>query len=201
MRTLSSEGPVPSLVAFQGESGAFSEAAAEALVPSPRTLLPCATFEDVARAVVNGHADYGVLPVENLIAGPVHESLDALARHDDCLERLQEHSLPIRLALLGLPGATVQGIRQVLSHPVALRQCTNWLWAHRLVTVVEAHDTAGAARMVAIRRDASVAAIAASWAASLHGLTVIAEGLEDRPDNATRFVLVRRRRSVLSAAR
>jgi prephenate dehydratase len=148
----------------------------------------------VARAVVNGHADYGVLPLENLIAGPVHESLDALARHDS-LERVREHSLPVRLALLGLPGATVQEIRQVLSHPVALRQCTRWLWRHRLIAVVEAHDTAGAARMVRIRRDPSVAAIAAPWAAAHYELEVLEEGLEDRPDNATRFVLVARRRA------
>jgi prephenate dehydratase len=162
-------------------------------VPAPRTLLPCRTFDDVARAVVNGHADYGVMPVENLIAGPVHESLDAIARFDS-LERVREHTIPVRLALLGLPGATVEGIRQVLSHPVALKQCTEWLWAHRLITVVEAHDTAGAARMVQIRRDPSVAAIAATWAAKHYGLEVLAEGLEDRPDNATRFVLVRRKR-------
>ena len=84
-------------------------------------------------------------------------------------------------------------MREILSHPVALRQCGEWLWAHRLATVVEAPDTAGAARMVAIRRDPRVAAIAAPWAAAHYGLTVLAEGLEDRPDNATRFVLVRRR--------
>ena len=82
----------------------------------------------------------------------------------------------------------------MLSHPVALKQCTAWLWAHRLITVAEAHDTAGAARLVGIRRDPSVAAIAAIWAAEQYGLVVLAEGLEDRPDNATRFVLVRRGR-------
>ena len=142
--------------------------------------------------MVNGHADYGVLPVENLIAGPVYGALDALGRFDS-LERVREHSLPVHLALLGLPGASVAGIRQVLSHAVALKQCTNWLWAHRLITVVEAPDTAGAARMVSIRRDPSVAAVAANWAAAHYGLVVLAEGLEDRPDNVTRFVLVRRR--------
>jgi prephenate dehydratase len=154
--------------------------------------MPCRTFDDVARAVVNGHADWGVLPVENLIAGPVHGALDALARFAS-LERVGEHTLPIHLALLGLPGATVKDVRQVLSHAVALKQCGEWLWAHRLITAVEAHDTAGAARMVALRRDPTVAAIAATWAAEVYGLVVLAEGLEDRPDNATRFVLVRRR--------
>jgi prephenate dehydratase len=143
---------------------------------------------------VNGHADYGVLPLENLIAGPVHESLDAIERYAS-IERVREFSLPVHLALLGLPGATVQGVRQVLSHPVALKQCTEWLWTHRLISVVEAPDTAGAARMVSIRRDPAVAAIASTWAAAHYGLDVLAEGLEDRPDNATRFVLVRRRRA------
>lgn len=158
--------------------------------------MPCHTFDDVARAVVNGHADWGVLPVENLIAGPVHDALDALSRFES-LERVSEHVLPIHLALLGLPGAAVDDIRIVLSHAVALKQCREWLWAHRLITVSEAHDTAGAARMVAMRRDRSVAAIAATWAAEPYGLVVLAEGLEDRPDNTTRFVLVRR----LSGAR
>lgn len=148
---------------------------------------------------MNGHADFGVLPLENLIAGPVHESLDAIHRYAS-IERVRELTLPVHLALLGLPGSTVQGIRQVLSHPVALKQCTEWLWAHRLITVVEAPDTAGAARMVGIRRDPSLAAIASTWAAAQYGLVVIAEGLEDRPDNATRFVLMRRRRVIVPDA-
>jgi prephenate dehydratase len=82
----------------------------------------------------------------------------------------------------------------VLSHPIALRQCGLWLAAHPKVRVVEAPDTAGAARMVAVRRDRHAGAIAAGWAAQVYGLTILEEGLEDRPDNATRFVLFRRRR-------
>jgi prephenate dehydratase len=152
----------------------------------------------VVRAVVNGVADYGVLPVENLIAGPVHAALDAMAPFAS-IERVGEHTLPVRLALMGMPGATVKGLRQVLSHPVALKQCTKWLWEHRLITVVDAPDTAGAARMVALRRDPTAAAIAAPWAAAHYGLTILAEGLEDRPDNATRFVLIRRRAVVSEA--
>ena len=183
---------MPSIVAFQGETGAFSEVAAEELVPAPRTLLPCATFDAVVRAVVNGHADFGVLPVENIIAGPVHAAVDAMTPFAS-IERVREHTLPVRLALLGLRGARVSMLHEVLSHPVALRQCTRFLAEHPHIKVVEAHDTAGAARMVAIRRDPTVAAIAAPWAAGHYALTVLAEGLEDRPDNATRFVLIRRR--------
>jgi prephenate dehydratase len=161
-------------------------------VPGIITLLPCATFTDVVRAVVKDGVDYGVLPVENLIAGPVHGALDAL--DTPAIERLAEHLLPVRLALLGLADSSAAQIREVLSHPVALRQCGSWLASHPGVRVVEAPDTAGAARMVAIRRDRHAAAIAAPWAAQTYGLAILEEGLEDRPDNATRFVLFRRRR-------
>lgn len=178
------------VVAFQGESGAFSEAAAQQLVPGPIALLPCATFADVVRAVVEAGADYGVLPVENLIAGRLLAALDALG--DPRLERIGEHVLPVRLALLGLSDSSAPQIREVLSHPVALAQCGGWLARHPAIRVVEAPDTAGAARLVAIRRDRHAAAIASTWAAAHYGLVVLEEGLEDRPDNATRFVLVRR---------
>lgn len=185
-------GPMRPIVAFQGETGAFSEAAAEQLVPGPITLLPRDTFDAAVRAVVDGHADFAVLPVSNVIAGPVHAAIDALAQFPS-LEHVREQPLTIRLALLGLPGTTVDEVREALSHPMALRQCTRFLAEHPAITAVEAPDTAGAARMVAIRRDRSAAAIAAPWAAAHYGLTVLAEGLEDRTDNATTFVLVRRR--------
>ncbi len=179
------------IVAFQGESGAFSEAAAEQLVEGPIALLPCATFQAVVNAVIAGHADYVALPVQNRIAGPVTAALDALAATSK-LERLREHELPVRLALLGIPGATVNGVREVLSHAMALKQCRHFLAAHPKIRAVEAHDTAGAARMVALRRDPSVAAVAAPWAAARYRLSILAEGLEDEPDNWTRFVLVKR---------
>ncbi|MEP6729292.1 MAG: prephenate dehydratase domain-containing protein [bacterium] len=179
------------IVAFQGETGAFSERAAALLVPGQLSLLPCDTFDAAVRAVVNGNADYAVIPIENLIAGPVHAALSAMAPFTS-LERVRELALPVRLALLGLPGAMVDDVREVLSHPIALKQCTRFLAEHPAIRAVEAPDTAGAARMVAIRRDTSTAAIAAPWAARHYGLTILAEGLEDRPDNATTFVLLRR---------
>jgi prephenate dehydratase len=179
------------IVAFQGETGAFSERAAALLVEGQLSLLPCDTFDAAVRAVVNGNADYAVIPIENLIAGPVHAAIDALAQFPS-LDRVRELALPVRLALMGVPDATVDQVREVLSHPIALKQCTKFLAQHPAIRTVEAHDTAGAARMVAIRREPSVAAIAAPWAAKHYGLTILAEGLEDRPDNATTFVLVRR---------
>jgi prephenate dehydratase len=181
-----------SIVAFQGESGAFSERAAEQLVGGPFTAMPCATFRDVVRAVAEHGVDFGVLPVHNLIAGPVDGALDAIASTTQ-LEQVGEHLLVVQLALLGLRDSSAGQIREVLSHPMALKQCGRWLAAHPLVRAVEAYDTAGAARMIALRRDRHAAAIAAPWAAAHYGLAVLEEGLEDRSDNVTRFVLLRRR--------
>ena len=180
------------IVAFQGESGAFGESAAEALVRGPLALVPTATFDDAVAMVLDGLADFAVIPVENLIAGEVFEATELLARAEGRIDQIAEHRLPIQLALLGLPGTRVEELREVLSHPVALRQCTRFFAEHPSIHAIEAHDTAGAARMVAIRRDRSVAAVAAPWAAERYGLTVLAEGLEDRTENWTRFVLVRR---------
>ena len=90
-------GPMRPIVAFQGETGAFSEAAAEQLVPGPITLLPRDTFDAAVRAVVDGHADFAVLPVSNVIAGPVHAAIDALAQFPS-LEHVREQPLTIAVA-------------------------------------------------------------------------------------------------------
>lgn len=182
---------VTSIVAFQGESGAFSEAAAAELVEGPIALLPCATFDAAVRAVVDLHADFAALPVENAIAGAVHAATDAMLPFAS-LEVVREIKLAVHLALLGIAGAVVNDIREVLSHDVALKQCTRFLAAHPEIRAVVAHDTAGAARLVGIRRDPSVAAIAAPWAAARYGLVVLAEDVQDVRDNWTRFILVRR---------
>ena len=180
------------IVAFQGESGAFSEKAIEYLVEGPVRLLSCNTFDATTGAVVQGIADLAVIPVENLIAGPVHAALDALAAAPE-LEEIGEHQLPVRHALLGLPGATIGDIREALSHEMALKQCRRFFAEHPAIKPVEAHDTAGAARLVGIRREPSVAAIAGAWAAERYGLVVIEDGLQDHSENFTRFVLVKRR--------
>jgi prephenate dehydratase len=161
------------------------------MIAGPLTLLPCRAVRDVVLAVLNLRADYGLLPVETMIEGPVQDALAALDTLD--LERLAEQRLPVRLALLGLADSSASQIREVLGQAMALRQCARWLAGHPKVRTVEAPDTAGAARMVALRRDRHAAAIAASWAAAHYGLVVLEEDLQDRDDNTTRFILVRRR--------
>ncbi|MEP6618233.1 MAG: prephenate dehydratase domain-containing protein [bacterium] len=190
---------VKPIVSFQGESGAFSEKAAEQLVPGPITLVPCPTFDAAVRMVVDGHADFAAIPIHNITAGPVHAAVAAIEQFNS-LEKVGEYALMVRLALMSISGATVDGVREALSHEMAFKQCRRFLASHPDIAVVEAHDTAGAARLVAIRRDPTVAAIAAPWAAKHYGLTILAEGLEDRSDNATTFVLLRRKSSIASSA-
>ena len=178
----------PPVVAYQGAPGAFSEQAilehwGEAVSP-----LPCATFADVARAVHEGRATFGLLPVENTIAGPVRESAEAITASG--LATVGETELAIRLHLLALPGARLEELRSAESHPVALRQCGGYLRTHPWIVPREAFDTAGAAHVVAREGDRTRAAIAGERAGELTGLVPLARGIEDRADNVTRFTIV-----------
>jgi prephenate dehydratase len=176
--------------AFQGEPGAFSEAALLRLFGGTIEPVPCRTFRDVGSAVSEGTAEYGLLPVENTIAGSVAPAFDVLAATD--LVVLAETVEPIRHCLLALPGAAFPQIRRALSHPVALAQCSRFFLEHPGIEAVAVLDTAGAAREVAERADHRLAAVAAKNAAAHYGLHVLLEDLQDRADNQTRFLLVAR---------
>jgi prephenate dehydratase len=180
----------PACVAFPGERGAYSEDAVAAIWPGAEAV-PARNPLDVAQAVVAGDVDAGVLPVENTLAGIVAESYDALAQCDE-LHAVGEGVLHIRHCLLAHPGATIEHIRLVESHPVALAQCTAFLARHPRIDVRAATDTAGAALDVARSGDRSRGAIAGMAAAKRYGLCVLAEGIEDRPDNQTRFLAISR---------
>lgn len=179
-------------VAFQGESGAFSEAAARSLFGPDAALVPvpCRSFSELGEAVETGEARYGLLPVENSRAGTVLRAYDLLA--DSRLHVVAETFHRIRHMLMGLPGADVGGLRQILSHPVALAQCTRFLGSRPGIEAVAVYDTAGAAREAADRGDPGVAAIAGRAAADRHGLAILAEEVQDTDDNTTRFYLLAR---------
>jgi prephenate dehydratase len=174
-------------VAFQGAHGAFSEAAARLALGGDIETVPCRTFLEVARAVRAGRVDRGVLPLFNTIAGAVKESHAAL--EGEALEVLGGVELPIEQCLLVVPGASVADVRRVISHPVALAQCSDFLAAHPAIEAVPAWDTAGAAREVAERGDPALAAIAARLAAERYGLEVAVAGVGGE-GNWTRFAVV-----------
>ena len=178
------------VVAYQGEPGSFSESAIVALLGRTAAPLPCATFADVVAAVEEGQAELGLLPTENSIAGPVAESVAAIER--SALVVAGSIMRPIQLSLLALPEATLESLRSVESHPVALRQCGEFLDAHPWLVPRESHDTAGAAREVAVSGDPARGAIASSRAGELYGLVALATGLEDHGNNATNFAIIAR---------
>ncbi len=155
--------------------------------------MPCRDFLDVAHAVDAGDATLGLLPIENTLAGSVVGSYDALAEHPS-LHVVAEVVAPIHHCVLALPGATLDAIEAVESHPVALAQCGRWLRARSRIATRAAYDTAGAARDVAARGDRHVAAIAGRAAAARYGLEILARDIEDRSDNQTRFLGIARQR-------
>jgi prephenate dehydratase len=176
--------------AFQGELGAYSEAAVHLFFDGAVEPVPRREFAEVGQAVADGAAEYGVLPIENTLAGSVVGSYDVLATHE--LTVVGEVITPIHHCVLGTPGATLDGLTRVLSHPVALAQCTRFLQARRGLEAVAVYDTAGAAREVADRADAALGAIAGRHAAARYGLKILATDVEDRHDNQTRFLVVSR---------
>lgn len=182
-------------VAFQGEPGAYSEAAARARFGDAIETLGCASFEAAARAAADGRADAAVIPVCNSTTGQV-DGGEAAARLGETLglTRAADETLPVCHALLALPGVAVGEIRVVRSHPQALAQTARWTATHLPAACSEAaEDTAGAARAIADSGDRGAAAVAHASAAGRYGLAVLADGIEDEPGNATTFaVLVRR---------
>lgn len=174
-------------VGFQGELGAFSEEAVRALVPGADPI-PHPSFEAVLRSVERREVDAGAVPVENTLAGTVAAAYDALA--SGAVSVVAEVAIPIRLYLLGTAEASVGGLREARSHPVALAQCRGFFEAHTDVLPQAVYDTAGAAKAVATSGDPAVAAIASRGAGKRYDLKVLAENLQDRDDNQTRFFLV-----------
>ena len=174
-------------VAFQGELGAFSEEAVHRLWRGEADPVPAPTFEAVMEMAESGKVDYGLLPIESTLVGGIDVTYDLLSLHDG-LSVVAEVVVPVHLCLLGLPGATLHGIRSLSSHPVMLGQCSYFLDRHKHIKPEPTWDSAGAAREVAESGDPTRAAAGSRRAAERFGLTVLHEHLEDRPDSQMRFL-------------
>jgi len=175
-------------VAFQGEPGAFSEAAAIQLLGESITTVPRATFEATFHSIGEGAADAVLAPVENSLAGSVVRVFDLLLESQ--LAIVAETILPIEMQLIALPGTSLSDIRSVASHPMALAQCERFFSAHPKWKRVPAEDTAGSVREVIKAGDKSRAAIAGRRAAEHYHGVILAERIQDNPENFTRFVLL-----------
>jgi len=176
-------------VAFQGEAGAFSEAAAVQLLGDNIVTVPRPTFDATFRAIADGAADALLVPVENSLAGSVVRVYDLLL--DSNLSITAETILPIEMNLIACPGASMADIRSISSHPMALAQCERFFSQHPSIKRVPAEDTAGSVREALARGDKSHAAIAGKYAAERYRGVIIAERIQDNAENFTRFVLLR----------
>jgi prephenate dehydratase len=176
-------------IGFQGIRGAYSEAALLAHFGASVEPVGFPISEEVFDAIESGAVDAGFLPVENSIAGPVGVNTDLLLERS--VFATAESYLSIEHCLLGRPGDRLEDVKTVCSHPVALAQCRDFINQHGLRSVPE-YDTAGAAEIVAGRREPGVAAIASKRCAEVYGLTVLAENIQSIRNNITRFLAVRR---------
>jgi prephenate dehydratase len=177
-------------IAYQGEPGAYSEAAARQ-VNAEAELVPCRSFEDVFESVNAGPAGYGVLPIENTIGGSIHRNFDLLLENH--LPIVGEIELPVVHHLLALPGTSMEGVRRVYSHPQALAQCDRFLRTLTGVEVIATYDTAGSAKLVAEQKLPDAAAIASARAAEVFGLIALRSSIQDYQHNVTRFLVIGRR--------
>jgi prephenate dehydratase len=177
-------------VAIQGELGSFSHQAAIEVLGERLGLVPQQGFDGVFEAVSVGAVERGIVPIENSLTGSIHENYDRLKAQ--ALHIVGETQLRIRHCLIGLPGVGLDEVRRVASHPVALGQCRRFLSEHKDIEVVAAYDTAGSVIDIVRAGVRSQAAVAARLAAELHGGEVLVEGIEDDPQNFTRFLVVAR---------
>ncbi|MEY2731735.1 MAG: prephenate dehydratase [Chloroflexota bacterium] len=176
-------------VAYSGEPGAFAEDALIDFFGDAVTRLPVGSFGDVREAVLDGRAQFGILPIENLVNGTVRETLDLV--RDGALEIVGESVVPVNLVLAALPGVALDEITRVYSHAQALAQSEPFLRT-RNWQLLSTYNTAGAGAAIRDRSERDAAAVLSPRAAKLHGLVELASGIERDPGNRTRFWVLRR---------
>jgi prephenate dehydratase len=174
-------------VAYAGEPGAFAEDAVVAAYGETPPRLAVGGFREVFEAVTSGAAASGVVPIENLVNGSVREVYDLLLEHD--LQIVAEVVVPVDLCLAALPGRSIDDIERVYSHIQALGQAERFLRT-RPWTLLTTYNTAGAGKFIRDQGDAGAAAVLSRRAADAYGLDVLADSIQDVPDNRTRFLVV-----------
>ena len=177
-------------VSIQGFQGSFHEVAARQYFGLAPALLPCATFGAVVAHVLNGTADAGLMAMENSLAGSILPNYLLLERH--AVQITGEVYLPIHQHLLALPGIALADVQAVHSHPMALRQCGEFLDCHPHWKLVETDDTGHSAQLLAEQRTPGVAVVAGAQAAAQFGLHILVPAIHDDPHNYTRFLVLAR---------
>lgn len=173
-------------VAFQGELGAYSEQAVLDYFGAVETL-PCESFDAVFGVVNAKMCDAGLIPIENSLAGSIHQNYDLLLRNR--LQIVGEYLLRVQHCLIAWPGVKKDDIKKAISHPQALGQCAGYLRS-RGIKAEQVYDTAGSVKMLKESGARDTAAIASRRAAELYEMQILEEGIEDNPENYTRFLAV-----------
>jgi prephenate dehydratase len=180
-------------IAIQGEPGSFSQEAATRLAAEmgqEARIVPFSLSTEVFAALTRSEVDAAVIPIENSLAGSVSEHFDLMLTHD--VKVVRETLLRIRHNLIAISGAALNQIDRVFSHPVALAQCRRFLADHPKMESFAFYDTAGSVKQLVELRDRHAAAIASAEAASYYGAQILVAGIEDNPENFTRFFYLRR---------
>jgi 3-deoxy-7-phosphoheptulonate synthase len=178
-------------IAFQGVRGAYSEKAIHSYFGDDVTAAPQHEFRDVFESVLQGTAAFGVIPIENALAGTINENIDLLLRYPD-IAVVGEHKLRIVHNLIGIPGSSLEEIRKVYSHPQGLAQCADFIEKHKEMEGVPFYDTAGAVAHLTQLNDPSCGAIAGEEAARVYGMQILKESIETNPRNYTKFFIIAR---------
>jgi prephenate dehydratase len=177
------------VIAFQGERGAFSQEATRKLCGPDVEVLPCVRFEDLFRGLKEGRAAGAVVPIENTLAGSVHENYDHLVNFE--LPIVAETSVRIVHNLIAAKGVKFSKIRRVFSHPVALNQCLDFFAKNPQIERIPFYDTAGSVKMVMEEGLTDAAGIASAVAAEIYGAHILRRSIESDRQNFTRFFLLR----------
>lgn len=177
-------------VVYQGVEGAYTHEAALQYFGTAGEIYHVQSWEDVMKAVAEGEADYGVLPIENSSAGAVIDNYDLLIKYQNYI--VAETFLTVNHALLGLPGASTENIETVFSHPQALMQCSQYLNSNRQWKQISLENTAVAAKKVVEEGDLSQAAVASEIAGRIYGLKVLKSSINHNKNNTTRFIILSR---------
>jgi prephenate dehydratase len=176
-------------IAFQGERGAFSEEAARKLAGASSAVLPCMRFEDVFRSLQEGRSGGAAVPIENTLAGSVHENYDHLVNFEFPI--VSETSVRIVHNLIAAKGVVFSKIKRVFSHPVALNQCLDFFARNPQIERVPFYDTAGSVKMLMDEGLSDAGAIASAVAADIYGARILRRSIESDRQNFTRFFLLR----------
>ena len=178
-------------IAFQGRRGAYSESAAYHLFGNDIEVIPMDTFEQIFQGIETGAVDGGAIPIENSTAGSIYDNYDLLYKWRHPI--VGEVKLQISHSLCALPGTKLEDIKEVLSHPQGLAQCSRFFGRNPNIKSTAFYDTAGSAEEVAKRGDKTVGASASAYAGKLYGLDILAEGIENLPGvNFTRFYAIQK---------